>query len=77
MAHVYTETDRQHFAGYVEDRARLRPIECCGGLECWVEFGPPAMMRRKGNSGGSYCVGCGGAPEVPWRERYPGRPKRR
>lgn len=60
----YTDADRQHFAGYIEDRARMRPLECCGGTDCWVEFGPPAITRRKGNVGGAFCLGCGGSPEI-------------
>lgn len=69
MATEYDDADRQYFAGFIEERACLRPIECHGGSQCWVEFGPPAMTRRKGSTGGTYCVGCGGSPEIPWQQR--------
>ena len=64
MAHVYTHEERQHFAQYVEDRARLRPLNCSGGLDCWVEFGPPALTKNPGR-----CIGCGGAPYVRPNQR--------
>lgn len=75
MAREYDEADRQYFAGFIAERDKLRPIECCGGLDCWVEFGPPAMTRqiirdnRRIKAGGLYCVGCGGSPEIPWTQR--------
>ena len=59
---TYDEADRQYFSGFIDQREKMRPAECCGGLDCWVEFGPPAMTRRKGNVGDSFCVGCGGKP---------------
>jgi hypothetical protein len=71
---TYHEADRQYFAGFIAERAQLRPIECHGGLDCWVEFGPPAMTRLKGNTGGAYCAGCGGAPEIPHLQQNRGRP---
>ena len=74
MPKVYDAADRQYFAGYISEREKLRPIECSGGTDCWVEFGPPAMTRQKlvdGRrfSGGLYCLGCGGTPEIPWTQR--------
>lgn len=55
---TYTDTERDHFAAYVDIRAEVRPAECHGGLDCWVEFGPPAMNTYK-------CAGCGGSPVIP------------
>jgi hypothetical protein len=79
MPKVYDDADRQYFAGFIDKRAELRPIECCGGLDCWVEFGPPAMTRQRivdgvRKSGGVYCLGCGGAPEIPWTKMNRGKP---
>lgn len=64
---TYSEEDRQHFAAHIDDRAHLRPAECHGGIDCWVEFGPPAMVRKLPGSttGNLYCVGCGGTPAMP------------
>jgi hypothetical protein len=64
MAKVYDAADRQYFAGYIEDRARLRPVECCGGIDCWVEFGPPAMTSNPAR-----CKGCDGTPYVRTQNR--------
>ena len=66
---TYDAADRQYFAGFIDDRARQRPIECSGGLDCWVEFGPPCMTREafvdgRRKAGGMYCKGCGGTPEI-------------
>jgi hypothetical protein len=73
MPKVYDDADRQYFAGFIDNRAQLRPIECCGGLDCWVEFGPPAIVRQKivdgrRKSGGVYCLGCGGTPEISYAQ---------
>jgi hypothetical protein len=64
----YTEQDRQYFAGYIEHRAQFRPFQCHGGLDCWVEFGPPALTHKKfdGSQGNLHCVGCGGPPTVAY-----------
>jgi hypothetical protein len=62
---TYDEADRQYFRNYIEDRARLRPEECSGGSDCWVEFGPPAMTSNPGR-----CKGCDGAPTVRPENRY-------
>jgi hypothetical protein len=58
----YTEADRQLFAAYAEVRAKVRPAECSGGLDCWVEFGPPAI--KSGGTEGGHCRGCDGLPIV-------------
>lgn len=58
MTRRYTEAERQSFAAYVEQRARCRPAECHGGLDCWVDFGPPAMSKMS-------CLGCAGKPPIP------------
>jgi hypothetical protein len=63
---TYDEADRQYFRGYIEHRAQFRPSECCGGSSCWVEFGPPALTSARN------CVGCGGAPAIPYRQAYRG-----
>ena len=72
---AYSDRDRQYFSGYVDDRAKLRPEGCHGGLDCWVEFGHPALTRKKPGSTTSnfYCVGCGGTPAIPYRLNYVGR----
>lgn len=65
MTRRYTETERQHFAAYTDERARYRPVECHGGLDCWVDFGPPAMSPTRGNVRVLCCLGCAGAPLIP------------
>jgi hypothetical protein len=71
---TYDEADRQYFAGYVEHRAPFRPNDCHGGLDCWVEFGPPALTNKKpgGTSRGNYCLGCGGAPAIAYASNHRG-----
>lgn len=68
----YSDEDRQYFAGYIEDRAHLRPAECHGGPDCWVECGPPALTTKKTGtkSSNTFCVGCGGSPAIPHRLSY-------
>lgn len=74
MMRQYTEAERQRFTDYVEDRARYRPSECHGGLDCWVDYGPPAMSPTRGRVRTLCCVGCAGSPRIPreeWRRaRY-------
>jgi hypothetical protein len=57
----YTDRDRAHFAAYVEHRALYRPSECHGGLDCWVDYGPPAISRKNRTS--LCCLGCAGVPQ--------------
>lgn len=68
MKQHYTEAERQHFTNYVADRARYRPAECHGGLDCWVDYGPPAMSPKRGSVKALCCVGCAGAPLIPREE---------
>jgi hypothetical protein len=64
----YTEADRQLFAAYVPVRAEVRPRECTGGPNCWVERGPPAIDCN------CHCLGCEGTPNVPkYTPRRPGK----
>lgn len=65
-AHIYSESERRFFAGYWDERAKLRPAACHldEGQNCWVLEGPPAY--EAGHKGS--CIGCGGKPVFP-RER--------
>lgn len=56
---LYTEAELALFAGYVEQRASIRPAQCSYVAECWVSRGPPCYKQQSGTYGGR-CLGCDG-----------------
>ena len=50
-----------------EQRDNCRPVECCGGIECWAEFGGvDRLVNHKVTA--PRCLGCNGRVRMDeWR----------
>lgn len=56
LARAYTDDELALYARYRDQRAEVRPLACVEGDGCWVEAGPPALIKN-----GS-CSKCRGSP---------------
>jgi hypothetical protein len=61
---VFTADEQRHDAGFVDERARVRPRECTREGRCWVRLGRAGWdWRRNG-----HCVECNGLPMFRMQE---------